>query len=125
MLRSVFQSSGMKLSCVCVLALAALCSSGRTNIYKKEYNADLSYKSASKRQRTDAGSSDPRASSAASSAGVTSESSSKVMTNLFISNKLSAKDAHKVQLAHRHEGNEHVICLSQLPLGFFIAMFRL
>jgi len=85
----------MKVLCVCVLTLLALCCAPGSGPVKR-LNSDLSYKKTGKRQR-EAGASS--SSAAAESSGVTSESSKAVVSKLFLSNKLSAKDAHAVQLA--------------------------
>lgn len=103
---------GMKFFCTCVLVLAALCCSGPV----KRFNTDLSYRHAGKRQQTavpaDVGSS----AASGSAAGVASAPSNKVVSNLFISNKLSAKDSHAIQLAHWCEGNEHVPWISDFAV---------
>jgi hypothetical protein len=85
----------------CAFTLVVLCCSGPL----KRFNQELSYKHASKRPRVPAESS--ASASSASGASISSASSSSVVGNLFVSNKLSAKDAHAVQLANWYEGNEH------------------
>ena len=103
----------MRLFCVCVFALLALCCAPGSGPLKK-FNAEISYKHASKRKREETASS-----SSAAASGVSSESSRVVVSKLFLSNKLSAKDAHAVQLANWCEGNEHVAWLDLSVLLYF------
>lgn len=92
----------MRCFAICVFALLVLCLAPGSGPPKK-FNAEISYKHAGKRKLEVAASS-----SSAEARGISSESSRTVVAKLFLSNKLSAKDAHAVQLANWCEGNEHV-----------------
>jgi hypothetical protein len=71
----------------------------------KRFNDELSYRGQKKRK--DNSDMETTASSSTASSSSASASSKKVLGNMFLANKLSAKDVQAIQHANYHEGNDH------------------